>query len=219
MGEIEIPKALVPIGGKPIIWHIMKIYSHYGFKDFIICLGHRGELIKEYFEMNKETSWNVTCVETGIDTNKSERIKKVKDMIDDYTFFVSYGDDVSDINIKKVLDYHKSHGKIATVTAVKLESPFGILEIDDENKIINFKEKPILEHYINGGFMIFNKKIFDYLDEGELEKEVFEKLVEIEQIHAFKHEGFWRCMNTTKETLELGDLWRNGKAKWKVWEE
>lgn len=217
MGDIEIPKALVPIGGKPIIWHIMKIYSHYGFKDFIVCLGYKGELIKEYFDMNKEPNWKVRCVDTGLESNKSERIEKVKGLIEEDDFFVSYGDDVCDINIKKVLEYHKSHGNIATITAVKLESPFGILEMDEKNKITRFKEKPILEHYINGGFMIFNKRIFDYLDEGELEKEVFEKLVENSQIRAFKHEGFWRCMNTTKETLELGDMWRNGKAKWKMW--
>jgi len=212
-----MPKALVQIGGKPIIWHIMKMYAHHGFKDFIICLGHRGDLIKEYFDMNREPGWNVTCIDTGLETNKSERLKRIKELIDGDTFLVSYGDDVSDVNIKRVIDYHKSHGKIATITAVKLESPFGILEMDEANKIKRFKEKPVLEHYINGGFMVFDKRIFDYLDEGELEKEVFEKLVEDEQIHAFRHEGFWRCMNTTKETMELGDLWRSGKAKWRVW--
>ena len=157
MGEIELPKALVPICGKPVIWHIMKIYSHYGFKDFIVCLGHRGEFIREYFDMNKELGWNVTCVDTGLNTTKSERLKKIKDLIDDDIFLVSYGDDVSNVDINKVLEFHKFHKKIATITAVKLSSPFGILEIDKDNRIKRFEEKPVLNHYINGGFMIFDK--------------------------------------------------------------
>jgi len=217
MGEIEMPKALVPIGGKPIVWHIMKMYSHHGFNDFILCLGHMGEMVKEYFEMNKEPDWNVTCVDTGLDTNKSERIKRVKDLIDGDTFMVSYGDDVSDIDIKKSLEYHKNHGRIATITAVKLTSPFGVFEKDENDKITKFKEKPLLADHINGGFMIFNKELFDHIDEGELEKEVFEKLVDLGEIHAFEHNGFWRCMNTAKDTLELGEIWRNGKAGWKTW--
>ena len=212
-----MPKSLVPIGGKPIIWHIMKLYSHYGFRDFILCLGQRGELIREYFEMNKEPGWNVVCVDTGLNTNKSERIKKIKDLIDDKTFMVSYGDDVCNIDIKKSLDHHTKHGKIATITAVRLASPFGIVELENGDTIVKFEEKPVLDYYINGGFMIFNREIFDYLDEGELEKEVFEKLVELKQIHAFRHNGFWRCMNTTKDSLELEDLWRRGKAEWKIW--
>jgi glucose-1-phosphate cytidylyltransferase len=217
MGEIEMPKALVPIGGKPIVWHVMKMYSNHGFNDFILCLGHKGEMVKEYFEMNKESSWNIECVDTGLDTNKSERIKMVKDLIDGDTFMVSYGDDVSDVDIKKNLEFHNSHRNIATITAIKPISQFGIFETDGSSKITKFKEKPRLENYINGGFMIFNKKIFDHLGEGELEKEVFEKLVDLGEIHAIEHTGFWRCMNTAKDTIELGELWRSGKAEWKTW--
>lgn len=214
----DIPKPLVEIDSKPIIWHIMKIYSYYGFNDFILCLGYKGRMIEEYFKKNNSERWNIKFVDTGEDTNKGQRLKMVENHIKGDNFFVAYGDDVADVNIKKVLDYHLARGKIATLTAINPESPFGIIEIDGKNDIIEFKEKPKLDHWINGGFFVFKKKIFDYItDDYDLEKEVFEELVKEMQICAFKHPGFWKCMNTFKDTTELNELWEKKKAPWKVW--
>jgi glucose-1-phosphate cytidylyltransferase len=214
----DIPKPLVEIGGKPILWHVMKIYSHYGYKDFILCLGYKGELIEEYFKKNDYSEWNIEFVDTGENTSKGERIKKIENLIgDDEDFFVAYGDDVSDVNIKELVEFHKNKGNIVTLTAVNPMSQFGILELNDSDEIEEFKEKPLLDHWINGGFFIFNKKIFDYIKEGyDLEKETFNELVGQKQICAYKHSGFWKCMNTFKDTMELNELWDEGKAPWKV---
>ena len=173
----EIPKPLVQIGDKPILWHIMKIYSHYGYKDFILCLGYKGEKIKEYFRENKESDWNITAVDTGENSNKGERLMKVKDLIDNDTFFLAYGDDVSDLNLNEIFEYHKSNGKTVTLTGINPESQFGILELSSDNEVLAFKEKPKLEHWINGGFFVVNKKIFDHMQDGwDLETETFEDL-------------------------------------------
>ncbi|MBU0628032.1 MAG: NTP transferase domain-containing protein [Nanoarchaeota archaeon] len=215
----EIPKPLVEIGGKPILWHIMKIYSHYGFNDFILCLGYKGNLIEEYFRnnSNKEQRWNIEFVDTEENSNKGQRIKKIENYIKEDNFFVAYGDDVSDVNIKKVLEQHMKNNKIVTLTAVNPESQFGIMDINHNNEIIEFKEKPKLDHWINGGFFVFNKRIFDYLkDNCDLETDAFKALVKEKQITAFKHDGFWKCMNTFKDTMELNELWDNDKAPWKV---
>jgi glucose-1-phosphate cytidylyltransferase len=213
----EIPKPLIEIGGKPILWHIMKIYSHYGFNDFILCLGYKGEKIKEYFK-DHHNSWNIQYIETGEDSLKSERLKQVKPLIKDENFLLAYGDDVSDVNLKEVFNFHLKNKKIATITACPLYSQFGILEINEKDEITEFKEKPRIENlWFNGGFMVLNKDIFNYLDKGELEKEVFSFLSKEKQIQAFKHNGFWKSMNTFKETKELNDLWDSNKAFWKVW--
>lgn len=212
----EIPKPLISVGGKAILCHIMKKYSQYGHKDFILCLGHLGEKIKEYFQNpnNTEKDWNVTFVETGLESSKGERLKKVQEFIKEDTFFVSYGDDLSDVNIADLLEFHRKKNKIATLTAVKLISQFGILETNENGEIIKFKEKPKIEYWINGGFFVFNKKIFDYMkDNWDLEKETFEKLAKNRQICAFKHDGFWRCMNTFKDATELNELWNTGMLK------
>ena len=216
----DLPKPLVEIGGKPIIWHIMKIYSHYGFNDFILCLGYKGKLIEEYFSKssNKEQKWNIEFVDTGENSNKGQRVKKIEKYIKEDNFFVAYGDDVSDVNIKKVLEHHLKSSKIVTLTAVNPESQFGIMEINSSNEIIEFREKPKLDHWINGGFFIFSKKIFGYLkDNYDLETDAFGALVKEKQISAFKHDGFWKCMNTFKDTMELNELWNRNKAPWKVW--
>jgi len=214
----EIPKPLVEIGGKPILWHIMKIYASYGYNDFVLCLGYKGKMIEEYFKDNNHENWNIEFVDTGEESNKGQRILKIKDYITEDNFFVAYGDDVADVDIKKILDYHLQKGKIVTLTAINPRSQFGIMEINDNDEIIEFKEKPKLDHWINGGFFVFNKKIFDYIKEGyELEKETFEDLVKEKQICSFKHNGFWKCMNTFKDTMELNELWEKDKALWKAW--
>lgn len=213
----KVPKPLVKIGSKPILWHIMKFYACQGFNDFILCLGYKGDQIKEYFKNEKE--FKIKFVDTGLKSNKAERIKQIEEYITEDEFFVAYGDDLSNVDIKKLLEYHKSQNKIVTLTAIRPYSQFGILQIHENNTITGFKEKPILDHWINGGFFVFNKQIFKYLKKGiELEKEVFEQLVKENQVLAFKHEGFWKCMNTFKDTLELNKIWEEDKAKWNLWE-
>lgn len=213
----KVPKPLVKIGSKPILWHIMKFYACQGFNDFILCLGYKGDQIKEYFKNEKE--FKIKFVDTGLKSNKAERIKQIEEYITEDEFFVAYGDDLSNVDIKKLLEYHKSQNKIVTLTAIRPYSQFGILQFHENNTITGFKEKPLLDHWINGGFFVFNKQIFKYLKKGmELEKEVFEQLVKENQVLAFKHEGFWKCMNTFKDTLELNKIWEEDKAKWNLWE-
>ncbi|MBL7206049.1 MAG: NTP transferase domain-containing protein [Candidatus Aenigmarchaeota archaeon] len=213
----EMPKPLAKIGDKPVLWHIMKIFSSHGFNDFILCLGFKGEMIKEYFEKNKE-DWNIEFADTGLESTKSERLNQVKDLIDGENFFLAYGDDVSDVDISRLLKFHEYMGMTVTITGVKLKSQFGVVEMDEENVITEFKEKPILEHWMNGGFMVINKEIFKHLHEGELENEVFAKLAELKKICAYKHKGAWKAMSTLKDNNELNEMWRAGKAFWNTWE-
>lgn len=211
-----IPKPLALVGEKPVLWHIMKIYSSSGFNEFVLCLGYKGEKIREYFENNNHENWKIEFVETGLEASKSQRLAKVKGMVGK-SFFLAYGDDLADIDVKKLLKFHQDSQKIATVSAVRLESPFGIMDISEIGLVESFQEKPILEHWINGGFMVFSDKIFDYLDFGELEQEVFKKLVKEKQLNAFRHFGKWKSMNTVKDNMELNELWKNKKAFWKAW--
>ena len=213
----DIPKSLVEIGGKPILWHLMKYFSHFGHNDFILCLGYKGDKIKEYFQNNNENNFNIKFLDTGINNNKSERLIQVKEYVDDEEFFVSYGDDLCNVNLDNLLQHFKSNSKIAILTAVKLKSPFGIISINSDGVIEDFKEKPELEHWMNGGFFIFNRKIFNYLDKGDLEREVFESLAKEKQIIAFKHNGFWGSMNTLKDSLDLNRSWKENSAEWKIW--
>lgn len=213
----EIPKPLIEIGDKPVLWHIMKTYASHGINEFILCLGYRGEKIKDYFEKNNGENWKIEFVDTGIDVSKSDRLLKIKDLIDEEIFLVSYGDDVSNVNIQDVIKFHKSKGKIATLTAIKPKNPFGVLDFQD-GIIKGFKEKPVMSEWINGGYFVFDKRIFDYMSAGEdLEKDVFAKLIKEGQLCGFKHQGFWEGMNTLKDVQELNNLWKNGKASWKVW--
>ena len=235
-----IPKALVEIGGYPIIWHIMKYYSHYGFNDFILCLGYKGELIKQYFidhkwrsnnfSLSKEgnikfhtenfNEWNINFVDTGRNSNKAERLKQVQHLIgDDELFFATYADDLSNVDLKKLLDFHKKHNKIVSLITYRAESPLGVIEFDSNGMINMFREKPILNQWMNAGYFVFNKRIFNYLHQGDLETEVLPKLVEENQIYAFKHNGCWKPMNTFKDHVDLNKLWDDGLAEWKVWKD
>ena len=209
----EIPKPLVEVGNKPILYHLMAIYASFGHTDFILCLGYTGEKIEDYFKNNKE--WNIEFVDTGEDANKAERLMKVKDKIKDDNFLLSYGDDLSDVDIKKVIELHKEKNKIVTLIAIQLQSPFGILEIDNNNQVCEFKEKPKLSELMNGGFYVMKKEIFDHIKQGDdLEKDTFKDLAKDLQIAAFKHRGFWKSMNTLKDAIELNEMFDEGAVPW-----
>ena len=213
-----IPKPLVEVGGMPILWHIMKIYAHYNHKDFILCLGHKGEKIKEYFKKNNSENWNISFADTGLDTNTGGRIKKIEKFINSDDFLATYGDGVSDINISNLVEFHKKHGKTATITCTQLKSNFGIVEINKSDMILGFREKPFMKMWINGGFFVFNKRIFSYLSEDSvLEREPMEALAKDNQVRAYKYNGFCECMDTYKDTRMLNDMVENNKAKWMVW--
>ena len=237
------PKPMVQVGGRPILWHIMKIYAHYGFKDFIICLGYKGDMIKEYFlnyeAMNndftipldnysniqyhsnhQERDWCVTLADTGEETQTGARVKRIENYIDGDLFMLTYGDGVANINIKDLVEYHKSHGKIGTMTGVHPSSRFGELVIKDD-KIVLFNEKPqVKEGLINGGFFVFNKKIFKYLKEDDncyLEKEPLENLAADGELMVYPHDGFWQCVDTYRELELLNNVWKSRNPPWKVW--
>ena len=238
------PKPMVEIGGKPILWHIMKIYSHYGIKDFVLSLGYKGEMIKEYFynyeiltndftielgnkiniEMhsnNEEKDWRITLADTGDKALKGARLKRVQQYVNDDTFMLTYGDGVAEVDINALLAFHKKHGKLATVTGINPAARFGELKIKG-NQVESFSEKPRDgEGLINGGFFVFNKGIFDYLSADEncdLEIGPLEKIAGEGQLMVYKHRGFWACMDTIRDMEYLNKLWGEGKAEWKVWE-
>ncbi|MCF8297450.1 MAG: NTP transferase domain-containing protein [Saprospiraceae bacterium] len=213
------PKPLMEIGGKPIIWHIMSIYANSGFKDFVILLGYKGQMIKDYFSSHPEPNWNIDFLNTGLETKKAQRIKKAEYLIDSDCFFVAYGDDLSDVDPKSIFEFHKKHGKVATLTAMPLESNFGVVEIGGDDDVKCFREKPRIEGYwINGGFFCFSKKIFDYFtDNEELEDEIFQKLTKMGEIKAYKHGGFWKCLNTKKDSIEFDNLILENNAPWIKW--
>jgi len=214
----SIPKPLVEIGDKPILWHIMKIYSHYGFNNFVLCLGYKGEKIKEALSQNKDR-WDIEFVDTGLDTNTGGRIKKIEKYVETADFLATYGDGVSDINIRELVKFHKKHGKIATTTCTKLRSPFGIVDIDDNNFIVDHREKPYLDKWINSGFFVFNKKVFGYLNEDSiLEDKPLKQLAKNRQLIAYRYNGFWECMDTYKDTRMLNEMYKSGNAKWIVWD-
>jgi glucose-1-phosphate cytidylyltransferase len=237
------PKPMVEIGGKPVLWHIMKIYSQYGYNDFIICLGYKGYVIKEYFmnyfmhnaditvdlgnnkveihDTNAE-AFKVTLVETGLNTKTAGRLKQVQKYIGDEDFMLTYGDGVSDINIHDLVAFHKSHNKLATVSAVQMDARFGGMDLGTKGEVVSFKEKAKDDSkWINGGFFVLKPAIFKYL-EGNMnemmwEEEPLEKLTNDQQLVAFQHKGFWKCMDALRDKLELEELWKNNTAKWKVW--
>lgn len=217
MGNDELPKALFPISERPILWHIMSIYAYYGFKDFILCLGYNGNKIKDYF--SKIKGWNIKFVDTGLNTNTGGRIKKTREYIKGENFFATYGDGLADIDLNKLLDFHKFHNKVATLTAVKPSSPFGIVGIDAHtNAVTHFEEKPVLDHWINGGFFVLSKDIFKYMQENDvLERDTFNRVVKDRNLAAYKHTGFWECMDTYKDNLRLNQLMKEGSAPWVLW--
>ena len=241
--ETEIkPKPMVEIGGYPILWHILKHYAHYGFKEFFIALGYRGDVIKRYFldyyslngsitldlasghvEMqDKECEdWTVHLKNTGLQTHTGGRVRRLSPWLQDSTFMVTYGDGVSDIDLKDLLRFHRSHGRIATVTAVRPPARFGGLIFDDRRMVTAFTEKPqIGEGWINGGFLVFEPRVFDYLDDDQssLEADALERLAADNQLAAYQHQNFWQCMDTMRDKNLLDGLWRDGVAPWKVWE-
>ncbi|NBB19498.1 glucose-1-phosphate cytidylyltransferase [Runella sp. CRIBMP] len=245
MEETEArPKPMVEIGGKPILWHIMKIYEHYGFNEFIICLGYKAQMIKEYFlnyylynsdvtielEKNKievhytdAESFKVTLIDTGLHTNTAGRLKRAQKYIGQDTFMLTYGDGVSDINLHKLLEFHKSHGKLATLTSIQVPGRFGNLETSRNGIVKKFHEKPEGDGmWINGGFFVMESGIFNYL-EGDMDDIQWEKkpLVEIAndgQLAAFRHHGFWKAMDAMRDRIELEALWNSNNSPWKIWE-
>ena len=237
------PKPLIPVGGRPILWHIMKTYAHYGFRDFLLCLGYRGDMIREYFlnyeamsndftiRLGKghsvvydgahgEQDFRVTLADTGLETMTGGRIKKVEKYIDGDTFMVTYGDGVADIDIRALIEYHRQHGRLATLTAVHPFSRFGILNLDDNSAVLHFAEKPQVDEYVNAGFFVFNRPVFDYLtgDDCILEREPLERLAHEGQLMAYRHHGFFYAMDTYRDYRFLNELWDSGKTPWKVWE-
>lgn len=212
-----LPKALIPVGDKPIIWHIMKYYTHFGFNDFILCLGYKGKDIKRYLFKDKE--FKIKFLDTGLDTNTGGRIKKAQNFINTDVFLATYGDGLADINLKELLKFHSAHKKTATLAAVRPRAAFGIVGIDSNTDIVtHFDEKPLLDHWINGGFFIFNRDIFKHIKEKDiLEKQSFSRLVAQRELAAYKHSGFWECMDTYKDNLKLNELWLSAKAPWKLW--
>ena len=215
------PKPLVKIGGKPIIWHIIKIYNYYGINNFVICLGYKGKLLKyELEKLNKNKVWNIKYVNTGLKTMTGGRIKRIKKfVIKDKHFCLSYGDGLSDVNINNLIKFLLKNKKIATLTAVKYKNPKGILKLDLNSKVKNIKEKPT--EYINGGFFVLSNNIFKFLknDKTIFEKDCLPKLAKINNLLAYKHKGFWGCMDTIREKKELNKLWKSNIRAWKVWNE
>lgn len=236
------PKPMVPVGNRPILWHIMKTYAHHGHKDFILCLGYKGEVIKDYFLNYKwntsdvrlnlgatpkvayltnhnEEDWKVTMVDTGAETMTGGRIRRVLPYVDSDTFLATYGDGVTDSDINASIEFHKKHGKLATLTAVQLAARFGDVVVEG-SRVTAFKEKTKdYSQFINGGFFVFNKGIGDYLkdDTTILEREPLTRLAAEGQIHAFQHSGFWQCMDTYREQQMLDKMYVSGQAPWKVW--
>jgi|TARA_B110000259_G_C13972249_1_gene385199 glucose-1-phosphate cytidylyltransferase len=213
------PKPLIKIGNKPIIWHLMKIYSTFGIKEFIICLGYKGYMIKEELgKYMKGENWKIKFINTGLHTMTGGRVKRIKKYINkDKHFCLSYGDGLSNVNIKKLIKFHLDKNKIATLTAVKYKNPKGILSINKISDVNNIKEKPI--EYINGGFFVLSSKIFKYLknDKSIFEQDCLPVLSKNKQLLAFKHNGFWACMDTLREKKELNALWKQKKCEWKIW--
>lgn len=236
------PKPMVEIGDKPIIWHIMKIYSHYGFNDFIVLCGYKGQCIKRYFanyylnnsditidmrsnrvdvHYNEIEPWRVTLIDTGVETMTGGRIRRIKKFVENETFMLTYGDGVSDVNVAALLECHKKSGKIATLTAVRPTARFGVVNVADEGSVLNFKEKPSGDGvWINGGFFVLEPQVFDYIPEGDSvvwEREPLERLSADGQLNAYVHSGFWRPMDMLKDKKDLNEMWDKGEAKWKVW--
>lgn len=235
------PKPMVEIGEKPILWHIMKLYSHYGMTDFIICAGYKQQVIKEYFcnyylhnsdvsfdlqtnsmtvHANNCEPWKVTIVDTGLNTMTGGRVKRIRDYIGNETFMLTYGDGVSNINIQDLLRFHQAHGKTVTMSAYNAGQRFGVLDINQDGSILDFREKTQGDgNQINIGFMVCEPALINYIegDQTTLEKEPLENVAKAGQLMAFRHNGFWQCMDTIREKEQLEKYWASGKAPWKVW--
>ncbi|KGF73220.1 glucose-1-phosphate cytidylyltransferase [Neosynechococcus sphagnicola sy1] len=237
------PKPMVEIGGKPILWHIMKTYAHFGLTDFILCLGYRGDVIKQFFlnyewlhsnftielgsqrrqllDQHPETNWRVTLVDTGLESMTGARVKRIEPYIEGETFMLTYGDGVSNLNLDDLLNFHHAHGKIGTVTGVSPPSRYGELGIEGD-QVLSFREKPqVQQAFISGGYFVFNRLVFEYLTpEGScvLEREPLEQLTSQGQMKVYHHRGFWQCMDTLRDYEYLKELWQQGQAPWSVWD-
>jgi len=236
------PKPMVDIGGKPILWHIMKIYSQYGFNDFVILLGYKGYFIKEYFSNyflhqsdvtldiqtgkmevlnNSSEPWKITLLDTGLDSMTGGRVKRAQNFVGDESFMLTYGDGVSDINIEELVNFHKSHGKAMTMTSAQPDARFGALNIEENSQVTSFQEKPKNEGgWINAGFFVCEPKVFDYITEGDstvFEQAPLQNLAKDREIFTYKHDGFWKPMDTLRDKQQLQKLWEEKKAPWKVW--
>ena len=212
------PKPMIKIGNKPILWHIMKIYSHYGINDFVVCCGYKSNVIKEYFKENK-IPWEVKLVDTGLKTMTGGRLKKVEKYLDKDTFCFTYGDTLNDVNIKKLIKFHQSKKKLATVTACHPPEKYGVLKLQNE-KVAEFKEKPKKENkWVNGGFFVLEPNIFDHIknDKTIWEKHPMEKLVKMNQLVAYRHNGFYQPMDTMSDKKILDNIWKRKTKSWKVW--
>lgn len=237
------PKPMVEIGGRPILWHILKLYGHYGYRDFVLCLGYKGNLIKEYFlnydEMNndivvnlgdrtrvevmgrhEEEGFRITLADTGQSAQTGARVKRIQRFIDEDTFMLTYGDGLADIDVPALLAYHKSHGKLATVTSTLVPGRFGSIDTQKDGRVRRFREKPAEEAWISAGFFVFNKGVFDVLKSDDsciLEREPLERLASEGQLMAYRHKGDFFPMDTYRDHVALNELWSSGKARWKVW--
>ena len=239
----DIPKPLIEIGPRPILWHLMQRYAHYGHREFVLCLGYKGEAVKRYF-MDSRTwesedfslqvssgerkvklhrrepaaNWALHFADTGAETNTGGRIKRVERYVRGRSFLATYGDGLSDMDLGALQRFHRRSGRLATLTAVRPVSQFGILELGPKDAVRAFHEKPRMTSWVNGGFFVFGRGIFDYLGEDDvLERAPFERLAAAGQIGAYRHEGFWECMDTYQDNLRLNRAWQDGKAPWKLW--
>ena len=211
----EIPKPMVEIGGKPMIWHVMNLYTKYNYSNFLIALGYKGEIIKNYFSKNNE-DWKVELIDTGLNTMTGGRLKRLKKIIRDQTFMLTYGDGLANIDIKSLLKFHKKHGKLVTVTAVHPPARFGAIKLDGD-RVSNFKEKSKMEEgWINGGFFVIEPGFFDYIkdDSTYLEREPLELAAKKNELYAFRHDGFWQCMDTKRDKYHLEEIYKKGLAPW-----
>ncbi|MDD2762735.1 MAG: glucose-1-phosphate cytidylyltransferase [Opitutaceae bacterium] len=238
------PKPMVPVGRRPILWHILKIYSHFGHRDFVLCLGHRGDIIKEYFrnyrwhasdvtltlgrkpavefhEAPADEDWRITFADTGEQAQTADRVRRIQRYLGDETeFMLTYGDGVGDIDLTALLAHHRRSGKICTITAVRPPGRFGELTLSGDSQVTAFNEKPQTEGgYINGGFMVFSRRIFEHLSDTSemLEQGPLKRLVQAGQLNAYRHDGFWQPMDTSQELTLLNQLWDSGRAPWKIW--
>lgn len=235
------PKPMIEIGEKPILWHIMKYYSQYGFHEFVVCLGYKQYVVKEFFadyflhmsdvtfdlannqmevHNNYSEPWKVTLVDTGLKTMTGGRVKRIRLYVGDEPFMLTYGDGLADVDLKKLEEFHRQHGRIATITAVNVGQRFGVLDIQQGGRIQAFREKNDRDGaLINGGFMVMNPQVFDYIqgDDTVLEKEPLENLARDGELMAFTHDGFWKCMDTQRDKMQLEAMWQSGQAPWKIW--
>jgi glucose-1-phosphate cytidylyltransferase len=242
-GDRTVKKEMVEIGGQPILWHIMKIFATYDHRDFILPLGYRGDLIRRYFldyeimnrdlsftlgqsseptfhNKNHESNWRITLVDAGLEANKGARIKRVEPYITSAPFFVTYGDGVGDVDLDKLVDFHRQHGRLATITGVQPTYQYGVMALADDGRVTDYEQYPRLDHWINAGFMVFEREVFDYLTEDnsvDLESGVLTRLAAEGQLMMHQHTGFWQSMDTFKDALTLNELWDSGDPPWRVW--